>query len=131
MRVRVRDIPRQSLPGNEGAFAPPTQTFVTTGNTYDVYALSVYQGIVFVLVFDDSRMPSFYPRSLFEVVDPSIPADWICNLFADDVQFVMGPPYIAKDRQTYRDMADLSGASLDEFVRRMIASEQQHGEEDE
>lgn len=112
-----------TYPKNELSFQDPAPASLTAGKQYEGYAVSVYQGVVFVLIDDDLQTIRFYPRSLFEVVDPSIPTDWICNTFPDGpVQLVMGPPYIAKDLQAYEDMVDSRRHSVDEFAARLRAA---------
>ena len=124
MQVRFRNPARDACPVAETIMVPPSQTFLTPNAVYEVFAASIYKGIVFLLVHDDSDMPSFYPRSFFELTESSLPADWICNLFPDDVvQFVLGPPYIAKDRQSYSDMANVERSAVEEFFRRKVAAE--------
>ena len=106
MRVRFRDPSPDSYSGY-GFHISPSQLRLSAGKEYDVHAVSVYDGIVFVQIVDDHDHPDFQARVLFDVVDPSIPGDWICNVFpTGPVQLVMGPPFVAKDLASYCAMAD-------------------------
>jgi hypothetical protein len=122
MRVRFRNPSRDSYSDAEARYISPTQTYLSTSKEYDVHAVSVYNGIVFVLIVDDLEIPTFDPRVLFDVVDSSIPGDWICNIFpADPVQLVMGPPFVAKDLRSYGGMVDFDREQVDAFWRRIEA----------
>jgi hypothetical protein len=130
MRVRFRNPSRESCPTHEARYVVPTQIFLTANEEYEVHAISVYDGVVFVLIADDDGTPSFEARFLFDVVDTSIPADWICNIFpTDPVQLVMGPPFLAKDRASYSGMIDFDPVQIDAFRHRIDAqkaAEAQH-----
>jgi len=84
--------------------------------------MSVYDGVAFVLVVDDDQTPSFRPRTLFEIEDPSIPGDWIVNLFQEGpVQLVVGPRYIANDLDSYNATVDQREPQMREFWKRIDA----------
>jgi hypothetical protein len=120
MRVRFRNPSRESCPANEARYVVPTQIFLTPDEEYEAHAVSVYDGIVFVLIVDDLDTPSFEPRTLFDVVDPCIPDDWICNSFpTGPVQLIMGPPFVAKDLASNNAMADQDWGVVQLFWRRI------------
>jgi hypothetical protein len=56
-----------------------TEFPLTIGETYVVYAITMFQGHCWYYVLDDNRLP--YPvwelAPLFEIADPYIPRDWI------------------------------------------------------
>ncbi len=125
MRVRFRNPSRDSYSDNVARFYSPRQTHLSTTLDYEVHAVSVYDGIVFLLIFDDHRFDKFAPHVLFDVVDPSIPSDWICNTFpTDPVQLVMGPPFLAKDLRSYRGLIGRDGGQFDVLLQRLYAQEE-------
>lgn len=119
MQVRFRGNSLSALAAKEAFYVSPSQLFLSSEKTYTVHAVSVYNGIAFAQVVDDMETPVFLPRAIFEVVDTTIPADWICNLFADgSVQLVMGPPHVAKDVASYNAMVDQELAQVEQFWSR-------------
>jgi hypothetical protein len=122
MRVRARNIDEAlaKTPRHEAPFEPRGQVFLTEGKEYTVYALSVYKGMVSVLIVDDLHSQVFYLTRLFDVVDPQIESDWICTTFPDDpVQLLLGPAYIAKDIESYGALLDHRSPQMDLFWRRI------------
>lgn len=118
MHVRFQKSRLQSLPSDEKGYA--RQVFLSEAKPYAVYAISVYKSIVFLQIVDDLRTPQFFPRSMFEVQEPGIPSDWICNVFPEGpVQLVMGPPYVAKDLDSYNAMIDNNRLQMEELFKRV------------
>jgi hypothetical protein len=118
MRVRYRDV-LKTCP-SEAVFATPAQVFLSTGKEYDVHAVSVYNGIVFLQIVDDGQMPELLPRSLFEVVDSSVPDDWICNAFPEGpVQLLLGPAFFADSPASYDGMIDRDAKQVGAFWQRV------------
>lgn len=123
MRVRFRKPELAALSSEERFFVSPKQLFLSTGRDYPVYAVSVYEKVVFVQVVDDKETPTFLPRALFQMVDSEVPKDWICNLFPDGpIQMVLGPPFVAKDLDAYNAMIDQEAAQVERFWRRVEAN---------
>ena len=73
MRVRGINFDWDNLEANLIHFVSKTQTFVTPGKEYEVYAVSVYKKIVFLLLVDDINTPIFIPAPLFEIISSEIP----------------------------------------------------------
>jgi hypothetical protein len=122
MRVRFRNPSRDSYSDREARHYSPQQTRLSAAKEYEVHAVSVYNEIAFVLIVDDIDTPTFKPRVLFDVVDPTIPADWICNIFpTGPVQLVMGPPFVAKDLRSYDAMVDQESAEVRALWQRISA----------
>ncbi|AKT38705.1 hypothetical protein [Chondromyces crocatus] len=120
MRVRSCRVAVDELDVEEVSFSPPEQTFLTRGKLYTVYTVSVYDGITCLQVVDDLSTPVFIPRSRFEIVDASIPEDWICTtLSTGKVQLILGPPHVAKDIDAYNRMIDQEIAQVETFWRRI------------
>jgi hypothetical protein len=120
MRVIGRRVDLHLLPPEEAVHATPGQVFVSNGREYVVHCVSVYNNITFVQIVDDVQTPIFLPRVLFDVVDPSVPGDWICNVFAEGpVQMVLGPPHTAASLQAYVSMVDQDASQVERFWRRI------------
>ena len=125
MRVRFRNPAPDAYTSEEAKYVAPGQTFLSTEKHYDVHAVSVYDGVVFVQVVDDNRTPVFDPRALFDVIDTRVPEDWICNVFSEGlVQLVLGPRFVAKDLASYDGMIDHRGPQVDEFWKRVDSTPQ-------
>jgi hypothetical protein len=120
MRARWRGPITDELPVGEARFVAPRQIFLSLGTDYEVHAVSVYDGIVFLQVIDDLNTPVLHPRVLFDIVDPSIPHDWICNTFpAGPVQLVQGPTYVAASLEAYDAMVDQAEPAVTAFWNRV------------
>jgi hypothetical protein len=116
MRVRFKRPDPTTVPRNEEFYVAPQQLFFTEGQTYVVHAVSVYDGVAFVQVVDDLQTPLFRPRTLFETHDPTIPSDWILNVFQHGpIQLVMGPPFVARDLESYNAMIDQREPQMTQF----------------
>ena len=62
-----------------------------------------------VLIVDDARRPDWYPLELFEVVDGSIPSDWMFALREEGekgTQAVWGHPRLVGDPELDDALAD-------------------------
>jgi len=64
---------------------------------------------------DSQWIPSWF----FEVVDPAIPPDWICNAFHGEPALVLGPDFVARDLAAYASMVELESDQVDRFWRRV------------
>lgn len=123
MRVRPRDPTGTE---RELSYVPPL-TRVSRLSEYDVHAVSVYDGVVFVLIVEDSNTPLFLTSAMFEVVDDTVPDDWICRLFSEErLQMVMGPAFIASSLQAYSSMIDSEVAPVNAFWDRLEARARRH-----
>lgn len=65
-----------SLPPNPRAYNREAKVALTVGSQYQVCAMSLYCGSIMVLLYDDTRSPSWFPIGLFDVIDNGLPADW-------------------------------------------------------
>ena len=120
MQVKGRRIEFKNLSAEEAVYATPGQVFVSLGKVYTVYAVSVYDKITFVQIVDDQYTPVFLPRGLFEVVDATVPGDWICTVLPEgSVQMILGPPYVATDADAYTSMVDQDASQMERFWRRI------------
>jgi hypothetical protein len=117
MRVQFRSHPPSPASPREAQFLASEVRFpFTPGREYEVYAVSVFDGVVFVLVIDDLNTPWFTPRSLFETVDATVPSRWICRVFATGlVPLILGPEFIARDFASYERFIDCDGEQMKAF----------------
>lgn len=129
MIVSLRAYEVAELTTRDARYITAAQTFLSEGKQYEVHAVSVYDGVCFLLVVDDLSSPSFEPRALFDVRDSSIPSDWICNTFpTGPVQMVMGPEFIARDVDSYDGMIDQREEQVARFWARIQAARQSRHE---
>lgn len=122
MRVRARKATPAAAPASLRRYLG--QTLVTAGKEYEVHAAAVFEGLVFVQVVDDVGYPGWEPAWLFDVVDPAVPADWICSTFHDDPSLVLGPEFIASSTEHYRAMVELEPAQVEKFWKRVAQRRQ-------
>jgi hypothetical protein len=100
-------------------FSGASRVGITIGKEYEVCAIVMWRGVLFAQVVDDTRLPAWLPTWLFEVREPALPPDWICNLFGGEVQMVLGPDFIARDEDAYSRMVELDPSSVQLFWRRV------------
>jgi hypothetical protein len=101
----------------------PSNSFLTLLKEYEVYAVSVYDGITFLQLVDDKETPTFFPRVFFDVIDTVMPDDWICNVFpTGPVHLILGPSFIAKDLASLNGMVESSREQTREFWKRIDAA---------
>lgn len=89
------------------------QVAVTTARAYEIHAVALFEGILFVQVIDDRGMPTWWPAWLLDLTDRSLPPDWICNLFPDQPAMVLGPEFVARDQGSYAGMVELDAELAD------------------
>lgn len=97
----------------------PGQACVTVGKEYEVHAACVFEGHLAMQFVNDIGWPSWMPAWLFDVVDPSIPADWICSAFHEDPSVVIGPEFIASSLDAHAAMTDLEPEPVARFWKRI------------
>ena len=117
MQARAQRLNLTDCPKPVSAFVNVGQIFLTNNQLYDVHAISLFSGVLMLLVIDDNRSPSWEPAWLFEIADKSLPADWICSTFTDEPAMVTGPEFIAKDHAGYSRMVELDSDQVDRFWR--------------
>ncbi|HEV7735537.1 MAG TPA: hypothetical protein VGR62_25405 [Candidatus Binatia bacterium] len=117
--VVARAVDLASYPESIAKFATPGQVFVSSGKRYEVRAISTFEGVLFMQIVDDIESPAWLPAWLFDVIDPTLPADWICNAFRTEPTFLMGPAFIAKDQQAYARMVELETEQVTRFWKRV------------
>jgi hypothetical protein len=131
MRVRFCRPDLTVCSPHELSYYSSSQAFFAEGNEYDVHAVSMYDGVTFLLVVDNLKTPSFHPRIAFDTISSEIPADWICSVFASGpVQLVLGPAFIARDVESYNSMVDQEMAQVERFWQRLEATTRLDGADD-
>ncbi|MBZ0089261.1 MAG: hypothetical protein K8H90_02670 [Thermoanaerobaculia bacterium] len=101
---------------------PPGQVFLKAGAEYEIFALAVFEGESNLQIIEDvdgHEFISWYPAWLFDVIDPSIPGDWICNFFHEEPTLVVGPAFLAQDIAAYDRMVDSESEAVNEFWARV------------
>lgn len=96
-------------------FSNESQVALSIDKEYTVWALSRFQGMVFFQVINDVDYPDWVPAWLFRVIDNTIPAGWVFNVFDDNVEMVLGPDFIASDQQAYDRMVELHPTAVVAF----------------
>ena len=119
MRVIVRAFNLAECPAAIRGYLG--QSLITTGNQYDVHALAVFEGITIMQIVDDVRMPNWRPGWLFEVIEPTLPSDWICTASASEPSLILGPEFVAKDEKAYSEMVELDPDQVERFWERVNA----------
>lgn len=120
MRVRTRSINEANCPPrfdlNLNAYRN-----VTIGREYEVHCLVVLDGHSFVLLVDDRSMPHVFPMWFFDLVDGSIPEDWITTHLHDPPFLAVGPEFIVKDAEAYNAMVESDPDPLHLFWQRDLS----------
>ncbi len=125
MRVRAIRNKYADCPAAIAAIgSPQSKTHISTGKEYEVHALSVFKGVVFVQIVNDLNIIAWKPAWFFEVCDATVPSDWICSLPGENLQMVQGPKFIAADEASYNRMVELDAESVTAFWRRVDANAQ-------
>jgi hypothetical protein len=68
--------------------------------------MSIFSGVVFVLIKDKYGIFTWLPSWLFEVVESYMPTYWITNFFHDDPSCLIGPEFMASDLDTYSRLVE-------------------------
>jgi hypothetical protein len=117
MMAMSRSVDTSAIPENIKIYLG--QSFVTPDREYEVHAVVVYNGVVLFQVVDDLGDPNWRPAMLFDVVDASVPDDWICTSFREQPTLLLGPEFVAKDIDAYERMVELEASQVDCFWKRI------------
>lgn len=101
-----------------------SQVHLSLGMEYEVFALSVFQGVVFLQVVVDANHITWLPAWFFEICEATTPGDWVCCLPGESLQMVLGPEFVAADEASYNRMVELDSESVAAFWRRFDAKMQ-------
>lgn len=64
-------------------FFPVSEFDLELKKDYSVYGISLWNGIVFFLLFGEGSYPNWYPSELFEITQNTIPGNWFFATFPD------------------------------------------------
>ena len=95
--------------------SPKSDTNITIGKEYVVFALSVFNGVVCLQIICDADIIAWLPAWFFEVCDTSLPSDWVCNFTGSNLQMIIGPKFVAANESSYNRMVELDSKSVEEF----------------
>lgn len=98
-----------------------SETDISIGRGYEVYAVSVFKGVVFLQIVNDIGFVDWLPSWFFEIRDTSVPSDWIFSLPGGDLQLIAGPNFVAANEESYNKMVELDPELVATFWRRLEA----------
>ncbi|MEV5576073.1 hypothetical protein AB0L06_39085 [Spirillospora sp. NPDC052269] len=103
------------------AYNPMAVADVTIGSSYPVAAISIYSGMVMVLIRDDAQLPCWYPMEMFDVVDPHLPSDWLFANYSDSefLQAIWGYEELVMDESHYDALLEREDGALVIFNARV------------
>lgn len=103
------------------ASASWSQLSLTPGMEYNIHCISLTSsGIILLQLVDDaSNPPHWYPSVYFDVYDPTIPHDWICNVLSTGPPLIIGPEFIGRDYLSYSDMLTKEPEPIRLFFERL------------
>jgi hypothetical protein len=102
-----------------GAYESPTQIFLSAERDYECHAIAWFEAKLLLQVVDDLGEPAWHRMERFEIVDRSIPADWIINIFKSEPRMVIGPPFVAESIESYNAMVLKERPQIDLFMARL------------
>lgn len=117
MKVRARAVDFADAPVGLRVYLG--QSFTTAHAEYEVHAISLFEGRVFVQIVDDRGHPSWRPMWLFETSDRTVPNDWICNASNEEPGLIIGPDFVAQDSAAYASMVELEPLQKTQFWKRI------------
>lgn len=114
---------RASVPASSVAYNPHAVTDVTIGSNYLVAAISIYVGLVMVLIRDDTHLPSRYPMEMFDVADSRLPSDWFFVNYPDSdfLQAIWGYEELVVDEFHYDALLEREDDALAIFDSRVAS----------
>ena len=126
MRVRAKPTETLHIPPEIEPYA--RQRFITGGKEYDVHAVSMLGDHgPFLQFVDDIGYPAWLPSLVFDIIDVTIPGDWICNCAPMDgggYVLLLGPDFVAQDVCSHTEMVELDADKVDRFWKRIDVMKQ-------
>jgi hypothetical protein len=99
----------------------PVDSPLTVGQEFEVHAITVFQGLIFFqIVEDEGHHPLWVPAWMCKTVAGKMPGDWVANL-VDEGHLVIGPPFLARDLQSYVEMVERNPEQIARFRQRLEA----------
>jgi hypothetical protein len=134
MRIRPKPAYSLNIPPDIEPYC--RQSFITADKEYEVHAVGIYfyaTALILFQIVDDLRYPAWLPHVLFEIVERTLPSDWLCNIFPPEsgrpTVFVLGPEFIVKDGDSLDAMVLLEADPVDLFWKRIEAIEKAREEQ--
>lgn len=103
-------------------FSEQNQFDVTSSMVYEVHAIVLWSGCVVYQVLGDSGIISWIPSTLFDVIEHSLPSDWLANSLDEEVPFAIGPDFVVRDKCAYAEMVELVPEKVALFKKRLEQS---------
>ena len=90
------------------------------GKSYSVHAISVWRGVSHLQVVSDYDTIAWVTANFFQVVDGSIPEDWVVLLpETSELVLVVGPKFLAGSVDCYNNMVNQDPESVRNFWLRV------------
>src|SRR5687768_2336489 len=100
MVVEGRSVDWERISKRDSQWIDRASPDVTTGEQYVVGGLAIFEGAVLVLIIDDANLVAWKPAVMFNVVDATLPDDWMVSLFRGEPTLVLGPSIVAATPET-------------------------------
>jgi hypothetical protein len=125
MRAIATKVAYQECPKSILAlgFSAESETHISVNKEYTVWAVARWKGVLFFQIVNDVEYPSWLPSWLFTLSDKSVPSGWVCSIFDDEIEMILGPKFIAESQATYEAMVELTPNSVEQFWRNVKESE--------
>jgi hypothetical protein len=90
---------------------------VAIGGEYLVFAMSLWHGVILILLADESHLPNWFPLELFSIDDRRLPANWsfVSMLESSHLQALWGYEQLVGDPLRYDALLEREPAALREF----------------
>lgn len=128
MRVRVWTNTLDDAPAAVSSrFGSAVRLPITIDKEYEVMALVQSGSLAVLQIVNDIDFPDWLHSWFFDVIDPTIPDDWVCNTLGDEREIAVGPEFVVKSLESYERMVLLEPDPVDKFwarVRRIEADQQ-------
>lgn len=98
---------------------------IAVGRAYKVFGICFFNLSVFFLIVDENDGPTWCPAFLFDVVDHSVPMNWVLGSFPNRdhaVKAVLGYFELATDTRHYAGLIERNEDDVLLFNRRTEAS---------
>lgn len=120
MKVKVTKVGEEWISEElkEIGFSKKSVLGIELGEVYEVHAIVLWQNAIFYQVTRSGHI-TWLPSTVFEVLDHSVPKDWLANQFDEEVPFILGPSFIIQNKQAYVDMVDLMPEQVRQFRVRL------------
>jgi len=82
---------------------------LSVGKEYEVYAMSLWCGVIMLLLADEHHLPNWLPMELLSLSDSRVPADWSflpCLANEKGLQALWGYERLITDASHYDDLIE-------------------------